>query len=177
MKMKKIFNLAYSFVKNYSQIILASSSFILDHFFVFFNQKLNEKNIKKQVSKIIIGDVNENSVEKIISKINASNILENSSIIKQTKAVEKFLENLSKGNKAEYGFSNVLENVEKANCETLITTTKFLEDRKEKKDFEKVSNLFLTLESLNGELIILNSKSQNGKIVDGISGICLILRY
>ncbi len=158
--------------KDYSKIIFASPSIYKDKLQKYLKDKTGLKTITFSWT-----DVSSNAVLKVIEKINQSGILSESQIAYEMEHINKLLENISKKTKSTYGLDNITQAINSGSCETLLLSTDFMNNEKEKGNYENINNLIRTVEKLNGNLVIVNSKNQSGKILDGLTGIAGILRY
>lgn len=158
--------------KEYSQIIIAGPG--------FEKEKL-QKELKGKfgIKSILFNwfDVSSNSIQKVISKLTKSGVLKENIISNEKILVDELLLNISKNEKFAYGEEEVFEKIDSGQVEKLLISTKFIEDKMEKGEFKELNGKMILVENLNGEVFIINSKNEPGKILDGISGIGVILRY
>ncbi|MDA3854799.1 MAG: hypothetical protein PF569_00970 [Candidatus Woesearchaeota archaeon] len=158
--------------RNYSKIIFAGPSLFKDKLQKYIKDKLGIESLS-----ISFPDVNSNSVQKAIKKINESGVLGDSQLSHENEYISKLLENINKDAKFSYGYDNVLESVSTGSCDVFMITTKLIDKKKEENSYIELNDIMRSVEQINGELVIINSKNEPGKILDGLGGIGAILRY
>ncbi len=122
-------------------------------------------------------DVNSNSVSKVIKSISESGILKDNQVAKENELIEILLKNISNCEKNSYGFNNVVESVNLGSCDILLISTNLIDLMREDGTYLKLNELMRLVEQLNGSLIIINSKNEAGRILDGLGSIASINRY
>lgn len=122
-------------------------------------------------------DVNSSAASKVIKSINEKGILNDNQLAQENEYIGKLLENINKGMKYVYGYNNTVESVQTGSVEVLLLTTKFMDKKREDGTYLEINDLMRTVEQLNGDLVIVNSKNESGKVLDGLGGIGAILRY
>ena len=145
-----------------------------------YKNKLEKYTKERKKIKIQIfpsTDVNSNSINKIINDLSKTNILIENQLAKEKEIIEKLLKNISLNKKAIYGENNTSEAIKNGSVEILLITNKYIKTKREQGENNKLNDNIKQVEQLNGKLIILNSKYETGKILDGLSGIAGILRY
>lgn len=158
--------------KDYSKIILSGPG--------IFKDKL-QKYIKDKIGLETISfhwiDVNPQSIQKVIKKINESSVLGESQLSYENSYVTKLLENINLGSKFAYGMENIEDCANSGRIEVLLISTKMINKAKDEGNYVELNNFMKLVEQLNGELTIIESKNEPGKILDGLGGIASILRY
>lgn len=158
--------------KNYSSIIFSGPG--------IYKEKLKKYIIDKLGIKILTfnwHDVNENSISKLVKDISTSGMLSESQLAIESKFIQKLLENIAKNEKNSYGIENTKNAINMGSVESLLISTKLIDDKKEEGTYLKLNELMKLSESLQAKLVILNSRNDSGKILDGLGGIGAILRY
>lgn len=158
--------------KEYSQIILAGPGLFKDKLQKYIKDKIGLTTLTFSWS-----DVSSVSVQKVINKIYESSSLRDSQIAQETKYITKLLENINKNQKFVYGQKNTYDSVQNGSCDALLISTKYIETSKDNNEYLELNEIIKLAEQLNGELIIIDSKNEPGKIIDGLGGIAGILRY
>jgi protein pelota len=158
--------------KDYSAIVIAGPG---------FEKERLQKELKDKfgVKSILFNwfDVSSNSVQKVISNLTKSGILKENILSYEKDLVDELLLNISKNEKFAYGEEDVFEKIDLGQVEKLLVSTKFIENKMENGTFKDLNEKMILVENLNGEVFIINSKNEPGKILDGVSGIGGILRY
>lgn len=157
--------------KNYNSIIIAGPGNAKDD----LKKNLEQKSFKSLVFHHF--EVNSSSIQKLISKIYESNTLQDSQIAREQKYIDELLKRISDNSKIAYGYNASLASINSGSVETFLLTTKYIHDCKENGDFESLQQLFTTVEQLQGEIVIIHSKHDTGKILDGLGGLACLLRY
>jgi len=158
--------------RDYSKVILAGPGIYKDNFKKYIKDKIGLDCIC-----LPFPDVNTTSVQKAIEKIQKLGILSDAIMAKESEKISKLLENINKSEKYSYGVENSFESVIGAKCVVLLISTKLIEKFKEDGSYLELNNIMKTIEQLNGELVIVNSKNESGKILDGLGSIATINRY
>lgn len=160
------------FKKDYSNIIFAGPGNYKENLKKYINDKTGLK-----ILSFSYPDISSHIIPKLIKEVSKSGILQESQIGREEEFISKLLENINKDEKSTYGYKNVEEAISQGKIEALLISTKFINKKKEDNEYQDLSNLMNMTEQINGELVIINSKNQPGKILDGITGIAGILRY
>ena len=160
--------------KNYSNFLLCSNNFYLES----FKKKILEKHKIKLLTQVY-SQVSSNEIKNILKTIYDNKLIENLEIQENINLVDKFLKLLEKKDtKINYGFDNILVDLENQKCEIIIITTNFLEKLKFELNESKFESLIKNFEiQKNSNVKIINSKTQSGEIIDGFSGIVCINKY
>ena len=161
-----------SLKKDYSSIILSGPGIYKDKLLKYIKDKTNQKPISFQFA-----DVSATAIPRAIKKINETGILSESQLAHENKYMSKLLENINKKEKHAYSKQNTFESVNAGSCEILLVSTKFIEQSKDENNYEELNSIMKTVEQLQGELVIVDSKNETGKQLDGLGGIAGILRY
>ncbi len=106
--------------------------------------------------------INSNKLEKIESELQLS---------KEGKLIEEFLENLAK-QKADYGKERIKELVNLGAVEKIIVSEKYLLQNR-----SEVEELLTIAEKYACQINIISSKNNQEKIIYGMGGVVVILRY
>ncbi len=158
--------------RDYSNFILAGSGIYKIKFKDFLSSKLNKKILTFQFS-----DVNLNNIQKLIKEITSSGIVEENQLSKEKELIDLLLKNISLGSKYSYGLENVSNSINLGAVETLLITKKLIEKFKDEGNYVELNNLMKETEIKGGSVIIVDSKHETGRILDGIGSIAAILRY
>lgn len=158
--------------KDYANLILAGPGFFKEDFAKYLKDKT-----KIKISTFMWHDVSSQSVQNLIKKINESGVIQDSSIARESEYTTKLLENINKNQKSVYGYEKTIEKINEGSVEAFLITTKIIEEKKEEGAYKELNDLMMLVEQLKGELVIINSKNESGKIIDGLGGVAGILRY
>ncbi len=158
--------------KDYSHIIFAGPGSWKDSLKKYIEDKTGLKTLS-----LSFPEISAQGVQKAIKQIHESGILKESSLGDESTAVSNLLENINKNKKHIYGYKNTQTATNEGKVELLLISTKFIDKQKEDEKYTEINELMKTVEQLNGNLIIVNSKNEPGKILDGLGGIAGICRY
>ena len=158
--------------KDYSTIILSGPGLWKNRLSKYIENKTNLKCISFNFP-----DVNTSAVERAIKAINEKGLISDTQLSIENKFIAKLLENINKGSKYIYSEKNTFNTITEGKIETLLITTKFIANKKEDNTYIQLNELMRTAEQMNCELVIVNSKNESGKVLDGLGGIGGILRY
>ena len=115
----------------------------------------------------------EKGIQALVQSGTLDKITKKSQASKEAQLVEKFLQELAKESKmAKYRLSSVAKITPSGAVDTLLVTDSKLAEKKE--EFLKVVD---EVESLGGQVHIINSKSDPGRKLNGLGGIGALLRY
>lgn len=158
--------------RDYSNVVFAGPGLWKDRLSKYVKDKVGINSLV-----LSFGDVSNSAVSRVLKEINEKGVLQDSSLAKESEVISKLLENINKGEKYIYGYENSSNAVNEGRVEVLLVSNKFLLDKREDGTYNEVNELMKVVESLNGNLVIVNSKNETGKVLDGLGGIGGILRY
>lgn len=158
--------------KDYNNIIFAGPG---------INKERLQKYIKDKIGIKILTfaypDVRNQAIPKVIKLISESGILQDSQVAFENKYVGELLLNIDKQEKFAYGEENVVEAINSGSAEVFLISTDLIEKKKDDEKYLEINNLMKLVEQLNGQIVIVNSKNESGRILDGLGGVASILRY
>ena len=167
------FKLLEPFLKrDYSNIIFCGPGLYKEKLAKYIKDKTGQK-----ILTFSWFEVSNSAVFKCLKEVAKSGVLENSQLSKENDLVSQLLLNINAGNKNCYGFDNCVSAVNSGSVETFLITTKLIEQSKEDSTYAQINELKRLVEQLNGDLVIVNSKNESGKIIDGLGSCACILRY
>jgi len=159
-------------IRSYSNIILAGPGIYKNKLQEYLKSKTDQKILVHQFT-----DVNTNNIQKLIKDISKSGIIEENQLSKENQLIEILLKNISSGLKFAYGYDKVKEAIDVGSVVNLLITTKYIDKLKEEDKYSSLNELMRSVEQLNGDIVIFDSKHQAGRILDGLGSIAAILRY
>lgn len=158
--------------RDYSNIVFAGPGHWKENFKKYVKDKSGIESISYAFS-----DVSASAISRVIKEILKSGLLMESQLKLENDAISSLLENINKGEKYSYGYENVQDAINMGRSEDVLISTDFIEQKRDEGDYSEINELMKTTEQLNGNLVIINSKNDSGKILDGLGGIASILRY
>jgi len=159
-------------LRDYSNVIFCGPGIWKDKLAKYIKDKIGLK-----VMVFPWSDVSTSAVFKCLKEVSKSGVLVNSQLSKENDVVSLLLENIRRGSKFCYGFDNCVGSINSGAVEVFLVSTKFIENSKDDGSYVKVNDLMRLVEQLNGDLVIVNSKNESGKILDGLGSVGCILRY
>lgn len=162
-----------SFLKrDYSNIIFCGPGIWKDKLSKYIKDKIGLKILVFPWS-----DVSTSAVFKCLKEVSKSGVLENSQLSKENDIITLLLRNIDSGSKFCYGREKCLEAVNSGSVESFLISTKIIDESKLDGSYAEINEIMRLVEQLNGDLVIVNSKNESGKILDGLGGFGCILRY
>ena len=139
------------------------------------------KDYNSQIGKkIVLAEchiVSKQALNEVVSRPEVATVLKESRLVQDSKIVEEFFINMSRGVKHTYGFSHVKEAIELGAVETLLATDDYIQSLRENDSYEPLDKLMTNVEKKGGKIHILDSRTVPGQRIDGLGGVCAILRF
>ena len=160
----------YDSNNSYDNIIIASPS--------FWKEYLVEKipsSLKKKISLASVSDSSENSFNELLKRDELDKALKDYKVSNELVEVEKVLEAISK-DLACYGFDDCKEKINLGSVKKLVVSDNFFKKMKLDNKYKELETLIKTCEKMQTEVLICSGKESMEK-VDGLGGICGILRW
>ncbi|MFT4303230.1 MAG: mRNA surveillance protein pelota [Candidatus Woesearchaeota archaeon] len=140
-------------------------------------KQVNDQNLKKKIILATVSSVGENAFHELLKRDEVKQALKNQRFKIEMDEVDQFFVALNKNSKCTYGFDYVLDNANQGNISKVLVTTDFIKRYKEEGIYPKLENLFLLVDSIKSDIIIISSENDAGKRLDGVGGISAILRF
>ncbi len=160
--------------KKIDKIVLAGPGFTKKDFLDFL-----EKRNSDLINKIVIEDTasgGERGIHEAIRRGAIEKIWKESRITKESRLIEKLLEEIAKDNKATYGINQVKKAIEIGDVDQLMVSEKKL--RKErKKNKDEIEELIEKTKQKGGSINIFSSEFEPGKKLEALGGIAALLRF
>ncbi len=160
----------YDSNNSYDNIIIASPS--------FWKEYLVEKipsSLKKKISLASVSDSSENSFNELLKRDELDKALKDYKVSNELVEVEKVLEAISK-DLACYGFDDCKEKINLGSVKKLVVSDNLFKKMKLDNKYKELETLIKTCEKMQTEVLICSGKESMEK-VDGLGGICGILRW
>ncbi len=155
-----------------TNIILASPAFWKEELYEKLPDELKKKTILSSCSSVSLSAISE-----VLKRPEIKTALKQQEIIKETNLVEDMLVEISKGGLAVYGWEEVKTAGEMGAIKTLLLTSSFLKEMKEKKRFQEVDALMRQTEKRGGEVHLISAEHEAGEKLAGLGGAGALLRY
>jgi protein pelota len=171
---EEIIKLAKEYAERYNaeHIIAGSPAFWKEE----LAKKISDPELKKKIVYATCHSAEETAIKEILKREEIQTILKEEQLAKQTKLVDKLLEEISKDGKAVYGQKETQSAVNAgAAAQLLISDDKIKKARSEKD--KATEEMMKTADELGGEIHIISSAHEAGKKLDGLGGTGAILRY
>lgn len=157
---------------NFESILIGSSAFWKDEIYKRLNNDLRKKAVLANCNHVGKSGMNE-----LLKRDEVKKALADSRVGMESSIVEKLLVEISKNEKAVYGFSETKNAVLSGAVEILMISTKFISSHIENNGYKAVNDLMKAVEKSNGVVRIINSDNEPGQKLDGLGGVAGILRY
>ncbi len=154
-------------------IILASPAFYKEDLF----KKINNPELKRTIILSTCSDVSESSLDEVMRRPELSEALKDSRSREEKLLVEELLKEISKDNKAAYGWKEVGKAIDAGAVSKLLITDKFLQQKRLLNQYEELDERMKHVDSLQGNIHIISSEQEAGRKIDGLGGIAALLRY
>lgn len=165
----------YSERYNPFKIIVAGPSFFKEDFADVVKQQSNA--VGKKIIYAECHLVSKHALNEVVSRPEVSSVLKESRLVQDSEIVEKFFLNVSRSVKNTYGFSHVKEADKNGAVEILLVTDDFIHSLRQNDSYEPLDKIMISVEQKGGQIRIIDSRTTPGQRVDGIGGVCAILRY
>ncbi len=146
--------------KNVDKIAFGGVGFLTENF-----KKTLEKfpKLKNKIQLFKISAHGKNGINELIKRGAVEKIIKGSRIAKETRAVEKFFENVSKDELATYGIKEVKKAVQYGAVENLLISEEYIEELKEKEEFGELDKLMENVEKQSGKILIVSDEHESGE--------------
>ncbi len=150
-------------VKN---IIIAGPGFKKDELYKILPEEIKKKCLVESCSVTGVTGINE-----VIKRGYLDKVITNLKISQETKLVEEFLEEIGKDSgMVVYGLEEVERAAEMMAVEKLLVSEKLMDD-------ERVEGIMKKVEEGSGEIIIIHTSHEAGRMFEKLSGIAAFLRF
>ena len=154
-------------------IIVASPAFWKEDLL----KQINDDHLKRKIVLATCNTAEKPAIQEILNRDEIKKVLEDQRFSKEVQLVEQLLSEISKNQKAVYGFSQTKTAVDSGAVENLLITTDIIHAKKQEDSFEEINKLMQQTEKMQGQISIINSKNQAGRKLDSLGGIAGLLRY
>jgi protein pelota len=172
---QEIINLLEEYSNRYkvNNIIVASPVFWKEELM----RHIKDENLKKKVVLAACSSVTKNAVDEVLKRPEVREVLKQVRIAKELNLVDEFLRELAKKQAVAYGIKEVANASELGAVRTLLVTDSFIHNIREKENYSELDRIMRSVDKAKGEIHIISSEHESGKKIDGLGGICAILRY
>lgn len=157
---------------NFESILIGSPAFWKDEIY----KKLTVE-LRKKVILANCNHVGKSGMNELLKRDEVKKALQESRVGMESDVVEKLLLEISKNEKAVYGFSETKNAAISGAVEILMVSTKFISSHIENNGYKTVNDLMKAVEKSKGVVRIINSDNEPGQKLDGLGGIGAVLRY
>jgi protein pelota len=157
--------------KKEGKMVVAGPGFEKDNFMDFARDK-NQK-LAKQITVESISNTGGQGIYELLNKGTLDKILLESRFAEETKAVERFIAEVSRKNsKATYGLANVEKALEMGAVDELLVLDKLLLDKR-----EIIEPLLDRAEKSRSKVMIVSHENEISQKLKGFTGIAALLRF
>ena len=154
-------------------IILASPAFWkLD-----LMKQIKDESLKKKITLATCNAVGKDAISEVLKRDEVKSILSQDRTSREIKLMDKLLEEVSKDELATYGFEQVKNAVNLGAVSKLLVSTSVIHEKRQQNTFKELDELMQQVETIQGDVNIINSKNPAGRKLDGLGGVAALLRY
>ncbi len=154
-------------------IILASPSFWKEELL----KNLKNDDLRKKLVLATCSSCDEKAFNEVIKRKEVETVLKEDRSVKEIKLVEELLAEISKQGLFAYGIKDVEEKASFGAAKTLLVCESYIKKARDIGKFGEIDKIMKMVEGSKGEVVIISSKHDAGKKLEGIGGIGAILRY
>ena len=158
---------------NLSKIIVASPAFWKEELM----KEIKDEALKSKIILATCSSVGENAINEVLKRPETENALKQDRIAKEYKYVEELFAEISKNNLASYGLKETKNAAFTGAVRTLLITDNLIHQKRIDGQYEEIEEIMKTVDSTNGDILIVSSEHEAGKKLDGLGGIAAILRF
>ena len=165
--------LSQSFSKiNPKAVILSSADFFKDYVL----KRLTET-IAKKTKWIPTQDVNEQAIQQLVKSQEFLHLEVTKQVASQAVILEQILKEISADGKATYGFNPIKQAANMGAISDLLVANDVLLKAKENDTYSQLASTMQLVEQGQGNVFIIENESPLHKTVEGLGGMCALLRY
>lgn len=153
-------------------VIIASPAFFKEDLLKSFPAEL-----KKGAILATCSSVTRNGIEEILKRDEVKTAIAKDRVARQFALVEQVQQQIATDGKVAYGTDEVERAAHAGAIEKLMVTEARIKKEKEQGTFDRLDNIMMVADQAKAELVLIDSASEPGKKVDGLSGIVALLRY
>jgi len=158
---------------NLDTIVLASPSFWKEE----LNKTLTNAALKKKIIPTSCSAANERAIDEVLKKDDVQHALSAQRSARELRFVEEALTELSKNGLVAYGMPSVSEAANAGAIKTLLVSDNLIQHLREEERFADLNTIMQTVDSQKGTVVVISGDHEGGQKLDGIGGICALLRY
>jgi len=155
------------------RIIVASPAFWKE----YLMKEIKDLELKKKIIYAMCSSADKGAFEEVLKRPEVETALKESKAAEEINLVDELLKEIMKNNLAKYGFDEVNKAVDSGAVKILLITDFYINDAKEKGEFEKIDLLLKKVDLTKGKIKIISSDNSGGKKLDGLGGVAALLRY
>lgn len=156
-----------------TRIILASPSFWKDELM----GELENESLRKKLILATCNSADKTGINEVMKRPEVISAMRNDRIVLEVNLVNELMKNIKVDGNAAYGFEDVNKAVEMGAVNILLITDNYIAKTREGGFYERVDKLMRDVDSMDGNLHIISSEHEGGKLLDGLGGIGALLRY
>ena len=156
-----------------TRIILASPGFWKDE----LSKELKDEALKKKIIFATANGANKNAINEVLKRPEISSALKQDRVIKELNIIEEIMGEIKKNGLVTYGIKETKEASNMGAVKSLVVTDTLILKTRETGDFTEIEIMMKNVDNTQGEIHIISSDHEGGKILDGLGGIAVLLRY
>ena len=163
--------LALIALKEVKKLVVAGPGFEKDNFFDYVKDK--DSKLAKKIVVESAGNTGDQGIFELVNKGTLDNILRENRFAEETKAVERFIAEVSRKNgKATYGVTNVQKALEMGAVDELLIIDSLLFDKR-----ETIERLLDSAGKTKTRVMLVSHENEASQKLKGFTGVAAILRF
>ncbi|RMD58373.1 mRNA surveillance protein pelota [Candidatus Woesearchaeota archaeon] len=163
----------YDLRMNPDVIVVASPAFWKEE----FAKSLKDAKLKKKIVFATCSAANWRAISEVLRRDEVRAALRSERWMREMRAVDEVLERIAKRGDVAYGLERVRDAALAGAIDRLVISDSLISRAREENEFDKIDEIMRATEQSRGEVVIVSSKHEGGKKLDGIGGIAALLRY
>jgi len=155
------------------KIILASPAFWKDELL----KSLKDPQLKKKAILATVSSADESGITEALKRPELQEALRQERAAKEMQLVEQVLAGIAKGSAVAYGLADVTAGADAGAVATLLISDALITRTRADNTYSAVEHVLQAVDDAQGTIVIVSSKHDGGKKLDGLGGIAAILRY
>ena len=140
-------------------------------------KQIKDEGLKKKITLATCNAVGKEAISEVLKRDEVKNILSDDRTSREIKLMDRLLNEISKNALAVYGFKQVKNAINLGAVSDMLVSTSTIHERRQKNMFSELDKMMQHVESIKGNVNIINSKNPAGRKLDGLGGVAAILRY
>ncbi|MFH1399299.1 MAG: mRNA surveillance protein pelota [Candidatus Woesearchaeota archaeon] len=154
-------------------IIVASPAFWKEELLRY----IKDPQLKGKITLATCNHVGSSAINEVLKRSEIKTIMQNERTALELNQIEELLAGISKQGAVAYGLKQTEQAVDAGAVATLLISNNLIHETRQSNSFAKINQLMKKVESMKGEITIINSDNEAGKKLDSLGGMAALLRY